>query len=226
MSFPPSLPLQLVIFDCDGVLVDSEGPSNRAVAEEVTKLGWAMDEAESMRQFVGFRLEAMPAAITAHTGRDVPDGWVEHVRARLIAVLAAELELMPGVAEVLSAVTAVGLPYRVASNSSMREMEAKFGRTGLMHLLPLAHSADHVARGKPAPDVFLAAAAAEGVAPGACLVIEDSVPGTQAAVAAGMACLCLVPHGDGAAQKAAGGTIIRSLSEVGPLLQRALRQAA
>ena len=56
MSFPPPLPLQLVIFDCDGVLVDSEGPSNRAVAEEVTKLGWAMDEAESMRQFVGFRL--------------------------------------------------------------------------------------------------------------------------------------------------------------------------
>jgi HAD superfamily hydrolase (TIGR01509 family) len=226
MSFPPSLPLQLVIFDCDGVLVDSEGPSNRAVAEEVTKLGWEMDEAESMRQFIGFRLEAMPAAITARTGRAVPEGWVEHVRARLIAVLAAELELMPGVAEVLSAVTAVGLPYRVASNSSVREMEAKFRRTGLMHLLQRAHSADHVGRGKPAPDVFLAAAAAEGVVPGACLVIEDSVPGTKAAVAAGMACLCLVPHGDGAAQKAAGGTIIRSLSEVKPLLQRALRQAA
>ncbi len=226
MSFPPRLPVQLVIFDCDGVLVDSEGPSNRAVAEEVTKLGWEMDEAESMRQFVGFRLEAMPAVIAARIGRDVPQGWVEAIRARLIAVLAAELELMPGVADALAAIKAMGLPIRVASNSSMREMEAKFSRTGLMHLFPRAHSADDVGRGKPAPDVFLSAAAAESVPPGACVVIEDSVPGTQAAVAAGMACLCLVPQGDGAAQLAAGGTIIRSLSEVPVLLRRAMRQAA
>ena len=226
MSFPPQLPLQLVIFDCDGVLVDSEGPSNRAVAEEVTRLGWVMDEAESMRQFVGFRLETMVPVIAARTGRELPDGWVEAMRARLIAVLAAELELMPGVVDVLAAIAAMGLPFRVASNSSMREMEAKFGRTGLMHLLPRAHSADEVGRGKPAPDVFLSAAAAEGIAPGACVVIEDSVPGTEAAIAAGMACLCLVPDGDGAAQQAAGGTIIRSLAEVPPLLQRVMRQAA
>jgi HAD superfamily hydrolase (TIGR01509 family) len=226
MSFPPALPLGLVIFDCDGVLVDSEGPSNRAVAEEVTKLGWAMDEAESMRQFVGFRLEAMPAVIESRIGRAVPEGWVETVRARLIAVLAAELELMPGVLDTLEAIAALGVPFRVASNSSMREMEAKFERTGLMHLFARAHSADTVGRGKPAPDVFLHAAAAEGIAPGACLVIEDSVPGTEAAIAAGMACLCLVPHGDGAAQKAAGGTLIRSLSELPALVQRAMRQAA
>ena len=222
MSFPPALPLRLVIFDCDGVLVDSEGPSNRAVAEEVTKLGWPMDEAESMRRFVGFRLEAMPAVIAAQIGRDVPDGWVETVRQRLIATLASELELMPGVASVLEAMSEMGLPLRVASNSSMREMEAKFGRTGLMHLLDRAHSADEVRRGKPSPDVFLRAAEAEGVPAGACVVIEDSVPGTQAAIAAGMACLCLVPHGDGAGQIAAGGTMIRSLNEVPALLKQAL----
>ena len=222
MSFPPALPLRLVIFDCDGVLVDSEGPSNRAVAEEVTKLGWPMDEAESMRRFVGFRLEAMPAVIAAQIGRDVPDGWVETVRQRLIATLASELELMPGVASVLEAMSEMGLPLRVASNSSMREMEAKFGRTGLMHLLDRAHSADEVRRGKPSPDVFLRAAEAEGVPAGACVVIEDSVPGTQAAIAAGMACLCLVPHGDGAGQIAAGGTMIRSLNEIPALLKQAL----
>ena len=226
MSFPPSLPLQLVIFDCDGVLVDSEGPSNRAVAEEVSKLGWVMDQAESMRQFVGFRLEAMPEVISARTGREVPPGWVEAMRARLIAVLASELELMPGVVEVLAAIESMGLPCRVASNSSMREMEAKFARTGLTHLLGRAHSADEVERGKPAPDVFLRAAAAEGVPPGACVVIEDSVPGAEAALAAGMACLCLVPHGDGAAQRAAGGTVIRSLAEVPALLGGVMRQAA
>ena len=226
MSFPPALPLQLVIFDCDGVLVDSEGPSNRAVAEEVSKLGWAMDEAESMRRFVGFRLEAMPPVIAAELGRPVPDGWVETVRQRLIETLAAELELVPGAAAVLEAVATLGLPSRVASNSSMREMEAKFGRTGLLHLLPRAHSADDVDAGKPAPDVFLHAAAAEGVPPGACVVIEDSIPGTQAAVAAGMAVLCLVPHGDGTAHRAAGGTVIRSLAEVPGRLRDAMRQAA
>ena len=226
MSFPPALPLQLVIFDCDGVLVDSEGPSNRAVAVEVTKLGWAMDEAESMRQFVGFRLEAMPAVIAARIGRDVPEGWVEMLRQRLIATLATELQLMPGVVEVLSAISAMGVPCRVASNSSMREMEAKFGRTGLMHLFDRAHSADEVGQGKPSPAVFLRAAEAEGVPPGACVVIEDSVPGTQAAIAAGMACLCLVPHGDGAGQIAAGGTLIRSLDEVPGYLEQARRFAA
>lgn len=226
MSFPPALPLRLVIFDCDGVLVDSEGPSNRAVAEEVTKLGWAMDEAESMRQFVGFRLEAIPAVIAPRIGREVPEGWVESVRQRLIGTLAAELELMPKVVEVLEAISEMGLPCRVASNSSMREMEAKFGRTGLMHLFERAHSADEVGRGKPSPDVFLRAAEAEGVPPGACVVIEDSVPGTQAAIAAGMACLCLVPHGDGAGQIAAGGTMIRSLDEVPALLRRARQSLA
>ena len=226
MSFPPKLPLKLVIFDCDGVLVDSEGPSNRAVAEELTRLGWTMDAAESMRRFVGFQLEAMPPVIAAQLGRDVPDGWVETMRQRLIAVLADELDLIPGAAEVLEAIAEMGLPSRVASNSSLREMEVKFGRTGLLHLLERSHSADEVGRGKPAPDVFLAAAAAEGVAPGSCVVIEDSVPGTQAAIAAGMACLCLVPQGDGAAQRAAGGSIIRSLAEAPPLLRQAMRSAA
>lgn len=226
MSFPPRLPPKLVIFDCDGVLVDSEGPSNRAVAEEVTKLGWTMDQAESMRRFVGIRLEAMPPVIAAQLGRAVPEGWVESMRQRLITVLSDELDLMPGVAEVLEAIAEMGLPCRVASNSSMREMEAKFGRTGLMHLLERAHSADEVACGKPAPDVFLRAAEAEGILPGSCVVVEDSVLGTQAALAAGMACLCLVPDGDGAAQRAAGGTIIRSLAEIPPMLQSALQAAA
>lgn len=226
MSFPPSLPIQLVIFDCDGVLVDSEGLSNRAVAEEVSKLGWAMDEAESMRHFVGFRLESMPPVIAAQIGRPVPDGWVETLRQRLIETLAAELELVPGATAVLEAVSEMGLPIRVASNSSMREMSVKFERTGLTHLLDRAHSADDVAHGKPAPDVFLHAAAAQGVEPGACVVIEDSLPGTQAAVAAGMAVLCLVPHGDGAAHVAAGGTVIRSLTEIPDRLRDAMRQAA
>jgi HAD superfamily hydrolase (TIGR01509 family) len=221
VTFPPALPLRLVIFDCDGVLVDSEGPSNRAVAEEVTKLGWPMDEAESTRRFVGFQLEQIAPVVEAHTGRPVPDGWVELVRRRLVDVLADELELVSGVREVLQAVDAMGLPCRVASNSSQLEMRVKFARTGLLSLLARSHSAYEVARGKPAPDVFLAAAAAEGVPAGACVVVEDSVTGANAAAAAGMACVGLDPHGDGLELRAAGATVIRSLLELPPMLREA-----
>ena len=226
MTIRPRLPLRLVIFDCDGVIVDSEGPSNRAVAKEITKLGWVMDEAESMRRFVGASLEQIAPVVEARIGRKVPDGWVEDLRLRIIAVLSKEVRPMPGIREALFAVEALGLPCRVASNSSHREMRAKFARTGLLALLERAHSADDVAHGKPAPDVFLQAAAAEGVRPGACLVIEDSVAGATAAAAAGMACIGLDPHGDGGTLRAAGATVIRSLQELPTLLRAAVRHPA
>ncbi len=190
-------PLRLVIFDCDGVLVDSEGPSNRVVAQEITALGWPMTAAESCALFVGRRLSDIPAVVEATLGRPVPPGWVELLRDRMIAVLASELEAMPGAHDALRAVTALGLPYRIASNSSHEEMAVKFERVAMADLVDgRVHSARDVARGKPAPDVFLHAAAAAGVPPAACLVVEDSVPGAQAARAAGMACIGLAPHGD------------------------------
>ncbi len=178
-------PLRLVIFDCDGVLVDSEGVSNRVVAEEITALGWPMTAAESIALFVGHTLSDIPGAIERHTGRHVPPGWVDRLRDRLIATLGAELEAMPGAQEALQATAALGLPYRVASNSSHEEMGAKFARVAMIHLVQgRLHSARDVAAGKPAPDVFLHAAAAAGVPPRACLVVEDSVPGAAMAIAA------------------------------------------
>ena len=226
MSFPPALPLRLVIFDCDGVLVDSEGPSNRVVAEEVSKLGWAMTDAESMHLFVGYTLEQIAPVVAEKTGRAVPDCWVEALRQRIIEVLSREVALVPGVCEAIAAAEEMGLACRVASNSSHREMRAKFLRTGLMHLLERAHSADDVAAGKPAPDVFLHAAAAAGIAPGACLVIEDSVPGALGAASAGMACLGFDPHGDGARLRAAGARVFRDMAELPALFRAAMRRAA
>ncbi len=223
------LPLRLVIFDCDGVLVDSEGPSNRMVAEEISRLGWPMLEAEATQRFIGFRLSDIPPVVEARLGRSVPAGWVGHLRQRLVSVLGQEVEPMPGIPEVLHAVTALGLPYRVASNSGHEEMRAKFARTGLTRLFEgRAHSAYDVARGKPAPDVFLAAAAAEaeGVPPAACIVVEDSLVGVQAAVAAGMACVGLDPHGAGEALRAAGARPIQSLAELPALLRAAMCSAA
>ena len=221
------LPLRLVIFDCDGVLIDSEGPSNRLVAQAVTELGWPLTTEQSAALFVGHRLSDIPPVVEVRIGRPVPPGWVEGLRQRLIDLLAAEVEAMPGAHAALAATTALGLPYRIASNSSHAEMAVKFARTGMTELVAgRTHSARDVARGKPAPDVFLHAAAQEGVPHEACLVIEDSVPGATAARAAGMACIGLAPHGDHPALRATGAVLIQHLSELPAILRAATRQVA
>ena len=215
-------PVRLVIFDCDGVLVDSEGPSNRIVAAEVTALGWPMTEADSTALFVGHRLSDIPPVVEARLGRPVPEGWVEALRARMIAAFGT-VPAIPGAHAALGAVGAMGLPFRVASNSSHEEMDAKFHHTGLGALVcRRQHSAHDVARGKPWPDVFLHAAAAEGVPPAACLVIEDSLPGIAAARAAAMRVVGLQTHGNAAALRDAGAHPIGTLSEL-PALLEALR---
>ncbi len=216
-------PLRLVIFDCDGVLVDSEGVSNRVVAAAVTALGWPMNEAESAVLFIGHTLSDIGAVIERHTGRSLPPGWVDGVRDRLVETLGAELEAVPGAHAALQATAALGLSYRIASNSSHEEMAAKFARVAMVPLVEgRLHSARDVPNGKPAPDVFLHAAAAAGVPPGACLVVEDSVPGARAARAAGMACVGLAPHGDDPALRATGAVLIRSLAELPALLCTAM----
>jgi HAD superfamily hydrolase (TIGR01509 family) len=214
--------LRLVIFDCDGVLVDSEGPSNRLVAAEITALGLPMTAEESIDRFVGRRLSDIPPMIEPLLGRPVPPDWVGSLRRKLLAVLQDEVEAMPGAHDALRAVAAMGLPYRIASNSSHEEMAVKFARVAMTDLVEgRTHSARDVRAGKPAPDVFLHAAAAAGVPPTACLVIEDSVPGALAARAAGMACVGLAPRGDDPALRAAGAVLIRSFDELPAILRRA-----
>ena len=219
--------MRLVIFDCDGVLVDSEGPSNRIVAEELTKLGWPMTETESTALFVGYRLSDMPPVIEAHLGRPLPAGWPETwlhmLRNRLIAAFAT-VPALPGAHAAVAATAALGLLIRVASNSSHEEMDAKFHHTGLHALIgrALRHSARDVSRGKPWPDVFLHAAAAEGVPPGACIVVEDSLPGIAAARAATMRVIGLETHGNAATLREAGAHPIHTLAEL-PALLEALR---
>ena len=220
-------PLELVIFFCDGVLIDSEGLCNRVVADILTNAGWAMSAVECEHLFVGMSFYTMQPVIEARIGRALGDTWVDDVVAVVTEAMAREVEPMPGGVEALRATTELGLPWRIASNSSHLEMSAKFGRCGWSDLVAgRLHSAvDAIAvggAGKPAPDVFLAAAAAEAVAPPHCLVIEDSVHGVVAARAAGMDCLALVPRGDGDSLRAAGAIPFRSMHDLPDLLRAAV----
>jgi HAD superfamily hydrolase (TIGR01509 family) len=217
----------LVIFDCDGVLIDSEALCNRVVAEILTEAGWPMTAKECTDRFIGMSFYAMQPEIEARLGRSLGDDWVDRVVDVVTAAMKREAEPVAGAREALDAVMAMGLNWRIASNSSHLEMAAKFGRVGWLELVAgrVHSSVDVIARGgagKPAPDLFLAAAAAAAVAPARCLVIEDSVHGATAARAAGMDCLGFVPHGDAAALRAAGAVPFHSMHDLPGLLRAAL----
>jgi HAD superfamily hydrolase (TIGR01509 family) len=167
----------------------------------------------------------MVPLIEAELRRPLPPAWERHLVDQLVMVMSEEVDLMPGAAAALAATTRLGLPWRIASNSSHAELRAKFGRNGLGDLVAgRLHSHHDVALGKPAPDLFLAAAAAGGVAPESSLVIEDSVPGVRAAIAAGMTCLGFCPGGDGALLLAEGAAPFHSLHDLPALLRAALEK--
>lgn len=217
-------PLEMVIFDCDGVLIDSEAVSNRVVAEVLTETGWPMTPAESEHRFIGLSYSAIAPLVGAKIGRPLGRDWVDALVTRVIAAMADEAVAMPGAWEALDAVRGMALRWRIASNSSHAEMAVKFARVGWSGIVAgRTHSAlDAILRGgagKPAPDVFLDAAAAESVDPAHCLVIEDSVAGATAAQRAGMDCLALIRHGDDAGHRAVGAVPFGSMHDLPGLLR-------
>ena len=219
--------LRLVIFDCDGVLVDSEGIANRIIARELTKIGWEMTPEDADRLFLGMTLPGMVPMIEAKIGRPIPHDFGEILRVAFEVALAREVEAIPGAIAALDGVSALGLPWRVASNSSHAEMEVKFARLGILdRVLDRAHSYQDVPHGKPAPDIYLAAAEAEGVSPAECLVIEDSATGMRAARAAGMDCLAYAPHGNEDVFRALGAVPFHAMADLPRLISLALRKAA
>ncbi len=215
-------PVRMAIFDCDGVLIDSESIAARVVAACLTDAGWALTPEEAQARFLGLSIRQMVPMIEQAMGTTLPDDWTERLRLRMLAALSQEAVAVAGAEALLRATAALGLPWRIASNSSHEEMAAKFRRTGLTDLVAgRLHSHRDVPRGKPAPDLFLAAAAAEGIPPAACIVLEDSIPGVQGAVAAGMTVLGFDPHGDGARLAAEGALPVHDLAHVPDLLRLA-----
>lgn len=222
--------LRLVIFDCDGVLIDSEPIADRVVAAELVALGWPITLAEAHVNFLGMRLTDMPPIIETALGRPLPPGWLMHVAEQLVEAMAREAVTIPGAVASLDAADALGLDWRIATNSGPRQLAAKFAATGLAERVAgRVHSVNDIAalggRGKPAPDIFLAAAAQAGHAQGACLVIEDLPLGVRGAVAAGMQCLGLDLDGQGLHLAAEGAVPFHSMWELPDLLRAALEAA-
>jgi len=179
----------LVIFDCDGVLVDSEPITNRIIADELTRHGLPTSVEESAGLYVGGTLAGICREARAR-GASLPDDWVEKTYDRYCETLAREVELIDGIAAVLDRLEAAGQPYCVASNGPRRKMDVTLGRCGLAGRLgERVFSAHEVGSAKPAPGLFLHAAAAMGVRPADCVVVGDSPNDVLAARAAGMRCL-------------------------------------
>ena len=173
-----------MIFDCDGVLVDSEPLSLACLTAGLNRIGVGLDVETVRARFAGTSLASIMAVVAGEYGIAPPPGFVESVKAETLAIFDAKLEAMTGVA---AAVAAVGLPVCVASSSDPVRLRHSLGLTGLLPLFSgHVFSSAQVPRGKPFPDLFLFAAARMGAAPEDCLVIEDSVPGVTAARAAGM----------------------------------------
>jgi HAD superfamily hydrolase (TIGR01509 family) len=172
----------LVIFDCDGVLIDSERLAVRTERTILAELGWSLTDDEIIERFVGRSSSYMLAEVERQIGRSV--NWSLDFEVPYQAVFRAELLPIDGVVDALNEITE---PTCVASSSSHEMLKFKLELTNLYdRFVGNIFSAQDVAYGKPAPDVFLFAADRMGVAPGRCAVIEDSISGVEAGVAAGM----------------------------------------
>jgi HAD superfamily hydrolase (TIGR01509 family) len=175
---------ELVIFDCDGVLVDSERIAVRIDAAVLAELGWAMSEAEVIERFLGRSEAFMIGEIEAYLGRPLPNSWEEKFVPLYRQAFEEELEPVDGIVEALDGITSATC---VASSGSQEKMRRTLGLTGLYERFEgRIFSVSEVENGKPAPDLFLHAARRMGVTPEACAVVEDSRYGVEAARAAGM----------------------------------------
>ncbi|MDR6981145.1 HAD superfamily hydrolase (TIGR01509 family) [Streptomyces sp. 3330] len=178
----------LVIFDNDGVLVDSEPISNRLLAAYLTEIGHPTSYEDSIRDYMGSAMHRIHDLVQERTGQSLPAEFDDTFHRRVFAAFEQELEPVAGAVEVLAKLAADGVPYCVASSGSHERIRVGHRKTGLDRWFEDARifSSQDVGKGKPAPDLFLHAAGRMGVAPERCVVVEDSPLGVRAAVAAGM----------------------------------------
>ncbi len=178
-------PVEAVIFDCDGVLIDSETISARIWAEEVARFGYTLTPQEFARRFAGRPAADTAKLINQAAPRKLPDDFARTTDEKVAALYANELETVEGIEALLAALD--HMPKAVASSSGIPKLRQGLVVTNLIRTFHgHVYSAEQVARGKPAPDLFLFAAEKLGISPERCVVIEDSIAGVHAAKSAGM----------------------------------------
>ena len=211
---------EAVLFDCDGVLVDSEPITSSVLREMLGELGWHMSQQECFQMFVGKALKEEVVLIAQHTGRDVGAHWLTQFQQRRNVALKAQLTAIPHVHDAVHSIHADHLArIACASGADRFKVEMQLRMVGLMDYFEgRIFSGYETPRSKPFPDVYLAAAAALQVSPGRCAVVEDTVTGVTAGVAAGATVFAYAPDGDGAALRDAGAVeIFASMADL-PLL--------
>lgn len=190
-----------VLFDCDGVLVDSEPITNGVLREMLNEAGWALSQAECERIFIGKAVRDERARIEAETGRPLTEDWMRAFYERRNQRLQAELQVIAGALEAVAHLHAlVDGRIACASGADKAKVVMQLQQVGMApYFGERIFSGHDLPRSKPAPDVYLAAAAHLGVDPRRCLVIEDTGTGAQAGLAAGATVWGYCPHGDGRA---------------------------
>ncbi len=212
--------LQLVIFDCDGVLVDSEVISNDVLARALSAQGLPTTLAEARRDYQGLLLSEVVSRAEAKLGQPLPEDWLANYERDRTEAFHRDLRPVPGAAEAVRQVIGAGIAVCVASQGKLEKTRLSLELTGLRELFPSGtlFSAHDVPRGKPHPDLFLHAASTMGAEPAGCAVVEDTASGVTAAVSAGMRALGYVADSDEAALRRAGAEPMPSLDQLPRLL--------
>ncbi len=185
---------QAVLFDCDGVIVDSEGPTFDLLIADLATHGLRLTRQQLETDYIGGTIEIIAGKIRAG-GTALPETWVQDFHQRMYALLAQGTPLVSGILTVFDALDAAGIPYAVGSNGTARKMEISLGQHGLIPRFRAVLSGQAIGRPKPDPAIYLQAARACGADPARCVVIEDSPSGAKAALAAGIPCLGYAGHG-------------------------------
>ena len=212
---------EAVLFDCDGVLVDSERITNGVLRDMLSEQGWAMSLEECMAVFVGKAVMDERARIEAETGKPLTPEWMASFRARRNAALMAHVQPIPSAPDAISRIhTAYAGRIACASGADLPKVLMQMGKTGLLpYFEGRVFSGHDLPRSKPHPDVYLAAAAALGADPKRCAVVEDTVTGVTAGVAAGATVFGYAPLGDGQTLLDAGASqVFASMADLSALL--------
>ena len=216
-----AMKFEAVLFDCDGVLVDSERITNGVLRDMLEEQGWTLSLQACMDVFVGKAVMDERARIEAQTGKPLTPEWMASFRARRNAALMERAQPIPHVPEAIARIhAAYAGRIACASGADLPKVLMQMGKTGLLpYFEGRVFSGHDLPRSKPFPDVYLAAAAALGANPLRCAVVEDTVTGVTAGVAAGATVLAYAPQGDGQALRDAGAAqVFASMADLPGLL--------